>query len=379
MRYARPLILFLGLILLAGCASTPVATRSGDPNPEILELQPTSFDKIDGWDRDRVSEALPAMALSCKVLGRQPDARQLGVRGFAGSIAQWKQACAGMPLDGGDAEARAWLESHFRPWQMTQDGEPQGLFTGYYEPELHGSWTADKQHTVPLYRVPPERKRGPTDERAKVAAGSLAGRGLELMWVDDPVEAFFLEIQGSGRIVMTDGTVVRVGYAGQNGRPYVPIGKYLADEGEIPREQVSLQSIHAWMNRNPARMQAVLNKNPSVVFFEVQELPAETGPKGAQGIPLTPIRSLAVDKRFTPYGAPLFLQAENPLAKGARLRRLVVAQDTGGAIKGAVRGDLFWGWGLQAEEAAGLMKSKGTFVILLPAGVKPPVGTPLRP
>lgn len=377
LRLLPRLIACLTVLTMAGCASTP--SSRPEPRPDVLELRQIEFSDIDGWDRDRVAEALPALKLSCAVLARQPDGRRLGVQGFAGSISLWKEACAGLPEGASDAQARAWLEDRFHPFLMTKDGEPQGLFTGYYEPELRGSWTRDDIHSVPLYRVPPERKSGPTPPRAKVAAGALEGRGLELMWVDDPVEAFFLEIQGSGRVVMNDGTIARVGYAGQNGHKYFPIGRHLADIGEIPKDEVSLQSIHAWLAANPSRMQEVLNENPSVVFFDIQELPTHTGPKGAQNVPLTPLRSLAVDKRIVPYGAPLFLNAENPLAPSAQLRRLVIAQDTGGAIKGAVRGDLFWGWGAHAEHAAGLMKSKGQYVILLPRGVMPPLGVPLIP
>jgi len=209
----------------------------------------------------------------------------------------------------------------------------------------------------------------PYPDRGTIDRGALAGRGLELLWVDDAVDAFFLQIQGSGRVTMADGSVIRVGYDGQNGHPYVAVGRVLIQRGIMTPEQVSMQSIRAWLAANPTAAPDLLRENPSFVFF--RELTGD-GPVGAQGVALTPGRSLAVDPRFLPLGAPMWLDVEDPRVAGDRIRRLVVAQDTGGAIRGPVRGDLFWGHGAAAEDAAGRMRSQGRYWLLLPAGVSPP-------
>ena len=203
--------------------------------------------------------------------------------------------------------------------------------------------------------------------------GALNGRGLELLWVDDAVDRFFLEIQGSGQVRLPDGGMVRVGYADQNGRPYRAIGKDLIEIGAVPREQMSMQAIRAWLEANPAEAPAMMARNPSVVFFsELKNLAAADGPLGAQGVPLTPGRSLAVDRKFLPLGAPVWLDTTAPAPGGERpLRRLVIAQDTGGAIRGPVRGDLFWGAGPEAERLAGHMKSPGRLYLLLPRSLSP--------
>ena len=207
----------------------------------------------------------------------------------------------------------------------------------------------------------------PLPDRAAIATGALAGAAPVIAWVDDPVDAFFLHVQGSGRIALAGGGMLRVGYAGKNGHAYVSIGRALIERGALARADVSLQSIRAWLAANPGEAAAVLALNPSYVFF--RELHGE-GPLGAQGVPLTPGRSLAVDRRFLPLGAPLWLDvmapASDPAAADRRLRRLVIAQDTGGAIRGPLRGDLFWGFGAEAESVAGRMKHPGGYVLLLP-------------
>ncbi len=210
----------------------------------------------------------------------------------------------------------------------------------------------------------------PYASRAEIERGALAQRGLELFWVDDAVDAFFLHIQGSGRVRLPDGTVARIGYDGQNGHPYVPIGRLLAERGALPRDEVSMQTIRAWLAAHLGEAAALMEENPSYVFFREIAGPADAGgPLGAQGVALTAGRSLAVDRAFLPLGAPIWLDLEDPAEGNGRLRRLVVAQDTGGAIRGPVRGDLFWGFGPQAAERAGMMKDRGTYYILLPHDV----------
>lgn len=363
------------------------------PPPDVLTLAPLSFADLTGWRSDPVAQAVPALARSCARFKSLPADRIVGPNGVAGTIADWQGPCArlaDLPASD-DAVARAFFEQNFTPYAAGNNGVREGLFTGYYEAELEGSLRPDPAYPVPLYRRPPdlvmvdlgdfsdrwkgERTAGrvvdgklkPYEDRAAIVAGSLKGKGLELVWVKDPIGAFFLQIQGSGRIRMADGSETRIGYAAQNGHKYVAIGKELIDRGALKREEVSLQTIRAWLLAHPDQAPAVMNVNPSYVFF--QTLTGD-GPNGAQGVALTPGRSLAVDSKFMPYGVPVWLDAEDPVDAGQRLQRLLVAQDTGGAIRGPVRGDVFWGHGAEAEHRAGLMKSRGSYVLLLPKSVK---------
>ena len=246
--------------------------------------------------------------------------------------------------------------------QTGPDG-PDGLFTGYFTPLLDGDWQPSARYRVPLYRLP-ERPAGTVlPSRAEVAAGALAGQGLELIWVDDPIDAFFLEIQGSGYVRLPDGATVAVGFAGRNGHDYVPIGRVLIDRGEIAREAMSMQAIRAWLADHPDQAQAVMNENPNVIFFDLLDSGA---PLGADGNPLTAGRSLAVDRDHVSLGVPLWLDTAAPEPAAPRLRRLVVAQDVGSAIIGPVRGDLYWGEGESAGESAGRMRSVGRSWVLVP-------------
>ncbi len=254
------------------------------------------------------------------------------------------------------------------PYRAVNGDTDQGLFTGYYEPLLRGSWYPYGSYTIPIYRLPPEAalvngRAAPLPSRAQIEAGALAGRGLELLWVDDPTDAFFLHIQGSGQVAMADGSLVRVAFAGKNGHSYFPIGAELVRRGEVPREQMSMQAIRWWLATHPAEAPGLMALNGSYVFFRLID---GEGPVGAQGVPLTPGRSMAVDPAFVPYGVPLWLDTTDPAAGNAPLRRLVVAQDTGGAIKGPIRGDLFWGSGEEAGAVAGSMKQQGRWYLLLP-------------
>jgi membrane-bound lytic murein transglycosylase A len=295
----------------------------------------------------------------------------------------WRAACAAIPDD--PARARAYFEAEFQPYRVTA----AAFVTGYYEPELNGAIERSQRYTVPLHRLPGdlvqvdlgefrdtlkgERIAGrvengrlkPYFPRADIARGALDGKDLELLWVDDPVDAFFLEIQGSGRVRLEDGRLLRVGFAGQNGWRYVAIGRVLLDEGALSRDDVSMQSIRAWLAANPEKARSILDRNPSYVFFRILE---GDGPIGAQGVALTVGRSLAVDRTEVALGSPVFIDLQHPDSPGGILRRLVVAQDTGGAIKGAGRGDLFLGPGREAGEIAGRMKARGTMFILLPKG-----------
>ena len=366
------------LLLAALFACTP-----RPPPPPRLTLAPAGFADLAGWQQDDAGAALAAFARSCAALVKAPSGSTLGV---GGGIESWQAACAALPA-GADAEAaRGYFEHWFQPWQAGNNGDSDGLFTGYYEPELKGVREKEKGFATPLMKRPPdlvmvdlgrfrpawrgERIAGrvvngslsPYESRAQIERGALDRFHLPFLWVADPVDAFFLEIQGSGRIILPDGSMVRIGYDGQNGQPYVPIGRLLVERGALDKDDVSLQTIRAWIEAHPDAGKALMDENPSYVFF--RELTGD-GPLGSEGVVLTPGRSLAVDRRFVPLGVPVFLDA------GDGLRRLMVAQDTGGAIRGPVRGDVFWGAGAEAEARAGTMKARGRYYLLLPKGVVP--------
>lgn len=374
------------------------------PDPE-LALLPASFTDLPGWGDDDPRPALATFLASCRPLERMAPDRPMtppavddpDLAAAFGTAGDWQAACAAARRrpPGDPAAARRLVEELFAPWAVADGAiaeapDPHGLFTGYYEPTLHGSRRRGGRFQHPLYRRPPElvavdlgafreglageriagRVEGgrllPFADRAEVDAGALVGRGLELVWVDDPVDAFFLHVQGSGRVELAEGGTLRVGYAGQNGHVYTAIGRELIDRGELTREEVSMQSIRRWLEANPNEASGLMAVNRSYVFFRRLEGP---GPLGSQGVPLTPGRSLAVDRTFLPLGAPLWLVTDAPSADGAAerpVRRLVVAQDTGGAIRGPVRGDLFWGPGDRAAEIAGRMKHPGRLWALLP-------------
>lgn len=394
------------LLSIAACAplqapvSSPQSTTASPPAAaplaeQKLLLKKTTFKKITDWHGDRHDQAIEALLRSCSKIENKPADLSIGdVGGVAGD---WFEPCrAAAAVSKGDGEmARNFFEAYFQPYIATADGRAEGLFTGYFEMELKGSWLRTKTNTTPIYERPPElvdanlaefstglkgkRLSGkvvggrfvPFDDRASIEAGALSGRGLELMWVDSAIDAFFLHVQGSGRVVMDDGTIVRIGYAAKNGHPYRSIGRELVKMGELSHERVSMQSIRAWLKDNPDRGAPLMASNPSFIFFRVVEgalksLGKEQGPIGAQGIPLTPGRSLAVDRRYIPLGIPIWLDTTDPLEPGKPLRRLVITQDTGSAIQGPVRGDLFWGFGARAALQAGLMKQPGHYFLLLP-------------
>ena len=254
----------------------------------------------------------------------------------------WQTLCESAEAlpSGDDAAARGFFERDFVPLAVSDDGTADGLFTGYFEIELHGSRRCHGRYQTPIYRRPPDLGLKPQPTRAEIEDGALAGRDLELLWVDDPADPFILQIQGSGRVRLRSGRTIRVGYDGQNRQPYIPVGRLLIARGLIPREQLTMASIRAWMRKYPAAGAALRREDPSYVFF--REIQGD-GPVGAEGAVLTPQRSLAVDRAFIALGTPIWLEAEERFAHAEDVRRLVVAQDTGGAIKGPVRGDVFLG------------------------------------
>jgi membrane-bound lytic murein transglycosylase A len=286
-----------------------------------------------------------------------------------GRVGDWRVLCRAaeaLPV-GDDASARQFFETGFVPLAVADETGREGLFTGYYEVELNGARRRHGRFQTPIYRKPPDPSSGPRPTRAEIEDGALAGRGLELLWVEDPNDLFFLQIQGSGRVRLSGGGTVRVGYDGQNGHPYVAVGRLLIERGFIPRDRLTMTTIRAWMKQNPEAGAALRRENPSYVFF--REVVGGDGPIGAEGAVLTAERSIAVDRAFIGLGIPIWLEANERFAPAESVRRLLVAQDTGGAIKGPVRGDLFWGTGHAAGARAGVMNAHGRYYLLLPRSV----------
>lgn len=387
----KKLLSSLLLLTLTACAGI----KPSDETP--LRLEPASFSSLRGWDGDSQDAALEALRLSCtKILKVSDDSRAFGPNGQWGDYADWKAPCRNLPpAPVSPAQARAFFERNFTPWQATAGGTEKGLFTGYFEASLTGSRTPHGPYRTPLYKRPADlvtvdlgefrdtlkgqRIAGrvvsgalkPYEDREKIVAGKWPNADADniLVWVDDPVDAFFVEIQGSGRVALAEGGEMRIGYAAQNGYPYYAVGRELVKRGLKDKSEVSMASIRAWMEENPDMAQDLMNLNRSYVFF--REMPPASGPEGAQGVPLTPGRSLAVDRAKIPYGVPVWIDTSAPAPGAPPLHRLTVAQDTGGAIRGAVRGDMFWGHGERAESLAGPMKAEGRAWMLLPKGVVP--------
>jgi len=364
---------------------------------ERVILEPVGYDALPGWHEDRHGEALATFRRTCPRLQKIASDKPMGLLG--GTVAEWRPACraaAALPAAVTDARARAFFEKHFRPSLITGNNGATGLFTGYFEPELEGSLAPSRSYPVPLYARPDDlvsfpaaMPRHPSAQgldrgrvidgrahpyftREQIDKGAIAHRVPALLHLKDKVDAFFLHVQGSGRVRLPDGTVRRVGFAAKSGHPYTSIGAVLGRSGDLPHGGISMQSIKAWLYHNPGKADQVLWQNRSFIFFRFIDGDPALGPPGAAGVPLTPRRSLAVDRRIHGYGTPLWLDAAAPTPAGDRevsLRRLMVAQDTGTAILGAVRGDVFWGAGDEASEIAGWMKSRGRMFALLPNAV----------
>ena len=353
-------------------------TRPATPPAHAAALTQVEWADLPGWRDDDIAEAWPAFLASCSVLARE---------------VHWAAVCeAAMRTRVADAAtARQFFEQRFRPFRIAdaQAGD-EGLITGYYEPLLFGSRTRTDRFRYPVYAVPddllvvdladlyPELKnmrlRGrvsgrrlvPYFDRAAIDGPDAPLRGKEIAWVDDPYDLFFLHVQGSGRVSLENGDTMRVGYAEQNGHPYKAIGRVLIERGDLTREEISLQTIRSWLRGHPDQATALLNTNPSYVFFRELSASAD-GPPGSLGVPLTPRRSIAVDRRYVLLGTPVYISSSSPDGTRA-LNRLVLAQDTGGAIRGPVRADFFWGAGEAAEREAGGMRDRLRMWILLPQG-----------
>ena len=356
--------------LLVACSTPPTRgtgyrSNSSGAAPStysssIAGFSAVSWQALPGWQEDDLTQAWPAWLKSCDALRRRS------------SEVNWRQVCAqATSLSGRDEQAiRRYFENYFQAYEIRNNsGSETGLVTGYYEPVMNGSLMRTSVYSVPLYAYPGAWKKikpnpGPT--RADLMASGIL-KGSEIAWVQDPVAAAFMQIQGSGKIRLEDGRVMRLGFAGTNDQPFKSFAQWLLDHKEITRSEATMQGISQWARRNPDRVNEMLNANPRFVFFK--ELPgnmeADLGPNGALGVPLTAERSIAIDLQAMPLGAPVFLATTKPLSTQP-LQKLVMAQDTGKAIVGGVRADYYWGSGEAAGEMAGRMKQNGKMWLLLP-------------
>jgi membrane-bound lytic murein transglycosylase A len=359
--------------LLALYLSYPGDGRGADGgNSGMARLTPVSFSDLTGWAEDRHEEALSAFAVSCARLPAGATRRDGEV------LRAWRTICEqalrpDVLLQRTDA--RRFFETNFSPYRVTLPNKARGFLTGYYEPELEGALTKSAAFPVPLYRVPEDLGSKPYLTRAEIEAGALAGRGLELVYLSDPIEAFFVHIQGSARVRLPDGGVLRVGFAAKNGHPYTSVGKVLIGRGLMSAEEMTAERLRGWLAAHADQAREILNQNRSFIFFRKIIVPDPTlGPIGAAGIQLTPGRSLAVDRAFYPFGTPVWIHSDLPAANGRlqSFRRLMIAQDSGSAITGAARGDIFFGSGAAAGARAGLIRHSGDWVVLLPKGLALP-------
>jgi membrane-bound lytic murein transglycosylase A len=377
----------LAATVLSGCVQ-----QSATPPKATLET--VRFEDIPGWTSDQQSDTLFAFRAECHRLAQLPPETALGGEGMAstygGKAAHWHAACtAAAALAPNDpAGVRHFYESWFQPYRLSTPA----LFTGYYEPEVQGAQAPDATHSIPLYARPTDLTQLPPSSddpkapppvgrvvdghlqpyfsRAEIEAGAMRTTAHPLLWLHDPVELFFLQIQGAGRVRLSDGTVIRVGYDGKNGRPYTPIGRVLLERNALAANDISMQSIKAWMEAHPTQAKLLMDQNEDYVFFRIlTDTDVLAGPPGALGVNLVAGRSAAVDPHAIPLGAPIFVDTLDPISL-APLRRLLLAQDSGTDIKGAARTDIFFGFGALAEQQAGRMHQTGTEYLLLPRPVK---------
>jgi membrane-bound lytic murein transglycosylase A len=392
-----------GSLALAGDAEAgneqspgPQSAMTPEPAQPSSEatLVPAAFADLPHWLQDDHLAALRTFLRSCTELAKAEDAAPQDAR-----VAALASACRAADdlKRPGRAAARTFFEQHFVPYRVAQK-EGTGFLTGYYEPVLNGSRTPQGRFQTPLYRRPPdlvnlmaETERAaasaggklthmrkteaglePFPTRAEIERGALKGHGLELIYLEDPVDAFFMQVQGSGRIKLRDGGTVRLNYDGKNGYPYTSIGRYIVDKGFFTAEEITLQRLRAFLRADPQRAREVMWQNQSFVFFrELDPAVAAEGPLGAQSVPLTPGRSLAVDTVFHALGTPVYVTSPSLKLGGGEdgFHRLMIAQDVGSAIKGPQRGDIYYGSGDKAGRLAGTTKHEGSFFVLLPASL----------
>jgi membrane-bound lytic murein transglycosylase A len=391
-------------IMLGAATMTHASTQRPLLRIPNAQIEPVGWSAVEGWTEDNQAEAFAAYFKSCEAILRGTKAMR-EARPFYGALYEACRVAADIkPKDA--AEARAFFEANFRPVRITPLGEPAGFVTGYYEPIVIGSRTKSEEFAYPLYRKPPnllpggrmlargsvaassakskgkgKKKRRaarhrlvPFHERASIDDGVLAGRELEICWLKDPIDAFFVHIQGSVRVRLEDDKMLRLNYLAQNGHPYYAVGRYLIERKIVSKEEMSMDRIRQWMEANPAEGKELRRRNKSYVFFRETNLAENEEAIGAQGISLTAWRSIAVDRNIHVYGTPFFIAAELPIESEqptTKFRRLMVAQDTGGAIIGPARADIYFGAGDEAGRISGRLRHSGRFVMLVPNGINP--------
>jgi len=380
-------------VLLAAAANFPGKAQPGSKMKSAVAYAPLPIAEVPDWEHDDHAAAFKAFLTSCARLVASARERATGDK-LPPTPAALVAACAAathLAAPVGGAAAKAFFEAHFTANTVVHDG-PGGLLTGYYEPLVDGSRTPQGAFQTPLYKRPPdlvnlvdETQRGsvgmaltharkidkgtePFPTRAEIEQGALKDRNLELLYVADPVEVYFLQVQGSGRIKLTDGSIVRIHYDGKNGHPYTSVGRYLIEKGLLAADKVSMGALRRWLKADLERAKQVLWQNASYVFFRELKGPEAAGPLGALGTRLTPGRSLAVDASHHALGLPIYVSCEGMthLAKAGSFHRLMIAQDVGSAIKGPERGDIYFGSGDAAGRLAGVTKHPGRFIVLLP-------------
>jgi membrane-bound lytic murein transglycosylase A len=383
----------LTLSLLTALNIAPAEARNPMKIPDA-QYEPTTWSMVDGWAEDDHDDAFAAFLNSCKaILSGMPSSRP-GRPMHAGLYKVCQRAVDIKPQKPG--EAREFFEKNFQPVRISPLGTPDGFLTGYYEPIVAGKRSRADGYDQPLYRKPSEllpggrmaimaaattgkkkarkRKLVAYHDRAAIDDGILAGRNLEICWLKDPIDSFFAQIQGSVRVALDDGKLLRLNYQAANGQPYYAVGRWLIDQKIIPKDEMSMDRIREWMQRNPEQAKELRRKNKSYVFFRETDLASNEEPIGAQGVSLTPGRSIAVDHKLHVYGTPFFISAYLPmesLKPDTWFRRLMIAQDTGGAIVGPARADIYFGAGDEAESVAGRLRHYGKFVMLVPRTIEP--------
>jgi membrane-bound lytic murein transglycosylase A len=383
-------------ILSGSFAASAAAKKYTPPNPlkiPNIQFEPLAWHQIDGWMNDHHAEAFATFLASCKpILRSTAKTRASRSAAYKALYAVCGRAVDAVPLN--DEGARVFFEKNFRAVRLSPLGEQAGFFTGYYEPIVEGARLPSDKYTVPLYQRPPNmitqrlrlsgkkgkagkrtvKRTAPFYDRAQIEDGALAGRGLEIVYLKDPIDAFFAEIQGSVRVRLEDGSIIRLNYAGSNGHPYTAVGRFLIERGIVSKEEISMQKIREYMEANPEEGKALRRLNKSYVFFRETDLSEYDEAIGAQGLPLTAARSIAVDRKLHTYGIPVFIDVTLPIQSDqpdTRFSRLMIAQDTGGAIVGPARADIYLGAGEEAARAAGRFKHYGQFVILIPNELDP--------
>ena len=395
---ARRRFLHLALLLigLAGVTAARSAEREPIKFPDA-QYEPVDWTKLDGWANDDHAAAFAAFLTSCRALnGERRPGRETAITEELKNVC--RRAFAAIPLE--EDAARKFFEDNFRPLRISKLGDSDGFLTGYYEPIIEGSRVPTGEFTAPLFRRPPNlvasgrrklgdlfpnkgvkvgrrfgrRKIVPFYTRGEIEDGALDGWHLEICWLRSQLDVLFAQIQGSARIRLEDGTILRINYDSHNGWPYTPVGRVLIERNIIPKDEMSMQRIREWMEAHPDDAKDARRQNKSYVFFRIVDLASEDEPMGAQGVPLVPGRSIAVDRALHVYGTPFFISADLPIANektATKFRRLVFAQDTGSAIVGPARADIYFGAGAEAARMAGRIRNPGSFAMLLPRALDP--------